>query len=306
MNTMKTVLLPNCRTALAAVAFITAGLGSAQAADYYLRQNQASGWNWHTTTAGNLNSWHTTSSGTAVQLTAMDVEGHYYTNGFTLRTPESSAVVTFSGAKLILDGGGLSLKTTNTSARAIVGWLETSGTTTISAANSNHYHALEAVVFDQAGTTNFNASAGRSIDLIAGTLSGSGTMTFNGGATTSNFRFNITDASAFTGAFEFNAGTLLLQNDLSIAGSLSIATGSLVNLTHSVSVSALTIGVDVLGEGTYDFDYLSTNYGDIFTAGDALNGQIIVGSTIPEPSAFALLAGGLVFGAITLRRRRRG
>lgn len=296
---MKRILTAPARVALAFAAVCTAA--SAQTS-YYLRQSQASGWNWHTASTGNANSWHTTPSGTAVQLTAMDTAGHYYTNGFTVRTPESSGVVTFSGAKLILNGGGLSLKTTNNSARAIVGWLETSGATSITAANANHYHALEAVIFDQAGTTTFTASAGRSIDLITGTLSGAGTMRFDGGATTSNFRFNITNASAFTGAFEFNSGTLLLQNNLSMGGSLSIATGSLVNLTHSISVTALTIGGANLGVGTYSYEYLNTNYGAIFTSGSEL-AQITV-TAVPEPSVFAALAGAGALAFAGLRRRR--
>lgn len=287
--------------ALTALALAVTSVASADVSNYYLRQNQAAGWNWHTTATGNLNSWHTTPSGSQVQITEMDSLGHYFNNGFTLRTPENTSVNTFAGAKLILNGGSLSMKTTNNSARAIVGSLETSGTTSIVAANANHYHALEAVIFDQAGTTNFTASAGRSIDLIVNTLSGTGTMTFTGGATTSNFRFHITNASAFTGAFEFNAGSLLLQNDLSLGGSINIATGSLVNLTHGVSVAGLSIAGDNLGPGTYSYSWLNTNYSAIFTAGSVENGFI---SVIPEPSSFAALAGLGVLAVAALRRRR--
>ena len=306
MNTMKTVLLPNCRTALAAVAFIAAGLGSVQAAEYYLRQSQADGWNWHTTAAGNLNSWHTTPSGTAVQLTAMDAEGHYYTNGFNLRTPTGSGDNTFGGALLVLQNGNLTVKGTGS---ATVTNFRTEGTAAITTSNlNNQTYTLTFTNFEQSGTTTFSATAtNRRFAVTVGTLTGAGDIIFAGVAAGNTQTFNISDATDFSGSFSLTGGTLQFADNLVAASaSLSIATGSFVNLTHSISVSALTIGGDVLGDGTYDFDYLSTNYGDIFTAGDALNGQIIVGSTIPEPSAFALLAGGLAFGAVALRRRRRG
>lgn len=304
LNTMNRTL---ATTALIAAAFVSVGLTSASAADFYLRQNQTSGHHWHTATTGNLNSWHTTPSGTAVQATAMEATGHYYTNGFTVRSPENSATNTFGGAKLILNGGGLSLKTNNGSAIAVVGWLETQGTVAITAANSTHYHNLEVGTFDQAGTTTFSASAGRSIDLKISDLNGSGSIVFSGGATTSNFRLsNIANAADFSGTFSLIGGSLLLSKDLAAANaSLAISSGTLVNLTHSITVASLSIAGNNLADGTYSYTYLNNNYGAIFTAGDALNGQIVVGSAIPEPSTSAALVGVGVLGLAFLRRRRR-
>jgi len=303
---LKTMNRTLATSALIAAAFVSVGLTSASAADYYLRQSQASGWNWHTTVTGNLNSWHTTPSGTAVQLTAMDPAGHYYTNGFVVRTPENSAINTFSGAKLIINGGGISMKTTTGSALASVAWLETQGAVAITAANANHYHSLMVGTFDQAGTTTFSASAGRSIDLTVTDLNGSGTIVFSGGATTSNFRLSdIENAADFTGTFSLTGGSLLFSNNLAANNaSLSISTGTLVNLTHSVTVSSLAIKGNTLADGTYSYAYLNSTYGDIFTAGSIDNGQIVVGA-IPEPSTAAALAGLGVLGLACLRRRRQ-
>ncbi len=294
-------------TTLAALAACTAA--SAQTVpSYFLRQNQASGWNWHTTQTGNLNSWHITASGSAVQITAMDATGHYFTQGFQVRTPENSSANTFGGAKLIIQtGGSLSMKTTNgTTARAIVPWLETQGSTSVLAANANHFHNLSIGTFDQAGTTTFSASAGRSFDLtITEKLNGSGTIVFSGGATTSNFRLtNIANAADFTGTFSLTGGTLLFAADLSASkASLTIGSGTLVNLSHSVSVSALNIAGTTLANGTYSYTWLNENFGTIFTAGSVDNGSITVG-VIPEPSAFAALAGLGALAFATLRRRR--
>ena len=303
---LKTMNRTLATSALIAAAFVSVGLTSASAADYYLRQSQSQGHHWGTTTAGNLNSWHTTPSGTAVQLTAMDPDGHYYTNGFVVRSPENSATNVFGGAKLILNGGGLSLKTTNGSALASVGWLETQGTATITAANANgQYHSLLATTFDLGGTTNFTAAATRSFNLTFSDLNGTGSMVFAGGATSSNFNLHIANAADFSGTFSLTGGTLRLSNDLTAANaSLSISSGTLVNLTHSVTVSSLSIAGNTLADGTYSYATLNNTYGDIFTAGSIENGQIVVGA-IPEPSTAAALAGLGVLGLACLRRRRQ-
>jgi hypothetical protein len=296
------------RTQLASVLILSVVCSAASAqTNYYLRQSQASGWNWHTTIAGNLNSWHTTASGTAVQATAMDAAAHYFTNGFTVRSPENSATNVFGGAKLILNGGGLSLKTTNGSALASVGWLETQGSATITAANANNqYHSLSATIFDNGGTTTFSASDTRSFNLTFADLNGSGGLIFAGGGTASNFNLNIGNAADFAGSFSLNGGTLRLAANLAApAASLSIASGTLVNLSHSVSVNALSIAGTTLANGTYSYAWLNTNYGSIFTAGSVNNGSITVGTPIPEPSALAALAGLGALGFVAARRRRR-
>ncbi len=283
--------------AIAASSFVTA-----HASDYYLRRNQDSGWHWHTTTAGNPNSWHTTPEGRAVQATSMDPAGHYHTRGHQLRSPEDSGEVSFQGAKLILDDrGSLALKTANgVTARALVQHLETRGASTITAGNAGHYHNLTITTFDQAGTTTFIAVAGRSHDLTIGTLSGNGTLVFSGGSTGSNFRIaSIDNAADFAGTFSLAGGTLRFSSNLDAANAaLSLETGTLVHLTHSVTVSTLAIAGHTLGTGSYDYTYLKNNYGNTFIAGDARNGRIVVGG-IPDPSTYT----AVLTGAVSLAAR---
>lgn len=285
------------------------GLASAQAADYFLHQSQGAGWNWNQ--IGNTQGWYTARVGGAFANTVnggvFDTAGHYYTNGFQLRSPESVDPQTFAGAKLILENNSsLAIKTTNgTTARAIVPHLETQGATTISAANSTHYHNLTVTTFDQSGTTTFTANTGRSIDLTIGALNGAGTIVFSGAAATSNFRLTSIGADDFTGSFNLTGGTLLFASDFSTAGSLSIASGSFVNLTHGVTVDSLSISGTALDDGLYSYSWLNANYGSIFTAGDTVNGFISVGAAaVPEPSAFAAFAALAALGVAATRRRR--
>jgi len=303
---------PSTSRALLFGALVSAtGLASAQAADYFLHQSQGAGWNWHQ--IGNNQGWYTARVGGAFANTVnggvFDTAGDYYTNGYQVRSPESANEETFTGAKLILENNSsLALKTTNgTTARAVVPHLETQGSVSIIAANAGHYHNLTVTTFDQAGTTTFTANTGRSIDLTIGTLNGGGDIVFSGAASTSNFRLAEVGASSFTGTFTLAGGTLLFSADFAAErASLSIAEGAFVNLTHGVSVSALSIAGDSLADGLYSYSWLKQNYGDIFAEGDVVNGFISVGAAaIPEPSAFAAVLGLGAFGLVASRRRRR-
>ena len=278
------------------------GLGPARAADYFLHQNQASGWNWGTTATGNLNSWYDARTGGAI-ITAMDSAGTYYTNGFEVRSPAVSGDATFGGTLLVLENGSnLSLKMSNSGARAIVGHLETQGTSSVSASDAGHYHSLSVADFDQAGTTTFTAVAGRSFNLTFTDIDGSGTLVFAGGATTSFYNLNFTDATGFSGGINLTGGTLTFAASLTTAGSLSLTTGSVVQLTQSVTVSALSIGGANLSSGTYSYTELNSLY-DAYFADGAYTGSITV-SAVPEPAHAALLFSAAALGLCACRRRR--
>lgn len=303
---MKTVLLPSYRTALAAVAFITVGLGSARATDYFLQNNHDSSHHWNRT--NDSQGWFTATTGGTL-LTTMDPAGVYYSNGKAVRSRDTTANDTFEGDTLVLNGSGTSfILKVGSNSTASVNHLIVSDAASVSAGNTSSLgQRLSVGTFEVDANITFGvATANRGYRLNVGTLTGSQNIVFDkSAAITGHFmNFDIDDASAFTGGFVINSGALLFTNNLvATSASLNIATGSSVNLTHSISVSALTIAGDVLANGTYSYADLSTTYGSIFTAGD-INGQIVVGTSIPEPSSFALIAGVLSLGVIAGRRRR--
>lgn len=291
------------RVLLIGSALVFAGLGTVNAADYFLHQDQASGWNWSTTAAGNTNSWYDAQTGGSI-ITSMDSAGTYHTNGHLLRTPSVSSSTTFAGNTLVVDNlGTLSLKMTNSGAIANVGHLITSGTAAVSASNANNqYHSLSVTTFDQAGTTNFTAVATRSFNLAFADLNGSGTINLSGADATSFFNLNFTDASGFSGSLNLTGGTMSLVNSLTTAGSLSLSSGSVVQLSQSITVTALSIGGTSLSAGTYSYGTLNSSY-DAYFADGAYTGSITV-AAIPEPANAAIIFAAMAGLAVWRRKRR--
>ncbi len=284
--------LQSCYRALLTAAFISIGLSSLQAqTSYYLTASQTDPRQWNT--VSHAQGWHTLVDDTYVQATAMDATGYYYSNGFNLRTP--SGATPFGGARLTLDATLLMRNSQSIShLQAVDGATFTVGV--------NGVMSLTANLFEQSGTTTYATTvSSRGHGLIYSTLTGNGTMAFNGFEKATSFVFNITDASAYAGTFQFNQGTFSFQQDLSSAASLAITANSVVNLTHGITTRSLTIGTDTLGAGTYSYSWLNSNYEGIFTAGSVENGFITV---IPEPSTYSLLAGGVALLALTRRRRQ--
>ncbi|MFH1500203.1 MAG: hypothetical protein ABII82_20555 [Verrucomicrobiota bacterium] len=308
MNTKKTAFRSNCRMALAAVAFVTAGLGSAQATDYYLQTNHDSSHHWNRT--NDSQGWFTATTGGTL-LATMDPAGVYYSNGKAVRSRDTTGNDTFEGDTLVLNGSGTSfILKIGANSTAAVNHLIVADAASVSAGNTSSLgQRLSVGTFDIDANITFGVgTGGRGYRLNVDTLTGSQNLIFDkSAAITGHFmNFDIGNADAFSGGFFINSGTLLFTNDLNASSaSLNIATGSFVNLTHSISVFALSVGGDTLADGTYDFNYLSTHYGSIFTAGDALNGRIVVGSTIPEPAGMALLTGGIALGMMGFARRPR-
>lgn len=289
---MKTPILKSYCGTLLATMFIFTGLSSLSAQDqFYLRANQTDPSQWNLVNAAQ--GWHTLPSGDLIQATAMDNTAYYYTNGFNLRSPSGNTP--FGGARLTLDAT-LLMRNNQTAnhVQAVHGSTFSVG--------DNNLRRLTVTLFEQSGTTTYvtSTSNARGHGLIYSTLTGNGTMQFNGLATASPFLFDIADATGYSGEFMFNQGTFSFDQNLSSAASLTISGTSIVNLTHAIAVTSLNINGDNLGAGTYNYSYLNTNYGSIFTSGSFEDGMITV---VPEPSAYALIVGTLLLGGIMLRRR---
>ncbi|AHF90977.1 glycosyltransferase family 1 [Opitutaceae bacterium TAV5] len=275
---------------------------TAQAADYYLQNDQSAGWGWNQLTGGT--GWFTSPSGGS-NATAMDPAGIYHTRGKILRsTNNATGTDTFGGGTLILENSLFILKTSG-AGTAVINHLITQGGSfslgNIVATGQN----LSVSTFEQTDSTRFYAdgTSNRGLNLTIGTLSGEGTMTFENLTTngsTINFSLGITDASAFTGTFSLLGGNLKFTSDLSTAGSLSLATGSNVDLNgKSVTVSSLTVGSTTLDSGTFSAAQLAT-YG-VTATGDGF----ITVAAIPEPAHAALTVLLAAAGAALALRRRK-
>lgn len=114
-------------------------------------------------------------------------------------------------------------------------------------ADSNFMNSHDLVSVDAGGA--FIDSNGQSI-TISQVLVGSGSLTKQGtGALT------LSGANTYTGNTTVSAGTLILTKAyLSDAGTVTIATGAVLNLSHGLvdQVAGLTIGGTPLAPGTYD------------------------------------------------------
>ncbi len=295
------------RPAIAAVAFATVGLGSAQAVDYYLQNNHDSSHHWNRT--NDTQGWFTATSGGTL-LGTMDPTGVYYSNGKAVRSRDTTANDVFEGDTLVLNGVGTSfILKVGSNSTASVNHLIVTDAAAVSAGNTSSLgQRLSVGTFDVNADITFGVgTTNRGYRLNVGTLTGSQNLIFDkSAAITGHFiNLDIANASAFTGSININSGSLLLTNNLTAGNaSLTINTGSLVTLTHNITVASATIGGTVLTAGvTYSYSDLNAAYDAYFTDGD-YTGSITI-AAIPEPSTYALLAGSLAFGVIAFRRRRR-
>jgi|GEM_PF-2828282 len=289
-------------TLLLAGLSVLGGFTSAFAqADFYLQTNQANN-SQHWNLVGSAAGWYDAATDGS-QATAMDSNAVYDSNGFDIRSQDAVTDI-FGGKTLILNGSAMILK--GQSGRiSQIAHLISQGTTSVRNGDTGTMR-FTIGDWETSGTTSFTSGDGRNLTLAIGALSGNGTFNFFAdNLPTNTYNLDITNGSAFTGEFLFTQGTLALVNDLTLGGALTLTNNSRVNLTHSITVDSLVIDGVTLAADTYDFDYLTTHYGSIFTAGSEEFGHITVGAAIPEPSSVALLLGGLVWGFTPLLRRRR-
>ncbi|WP_269541144.1 PEP-CTERM sorting domain-containing protein [Cerasicoccus fimbriatus] len=297
---MKTMLqkIPS----LAILGVVASSFPSANAVDYFLQQNQFSPNNWET--VNSTNSWYDSPAGGS-QLTSFDVNGDYFNNGFTLRTPSTQD--TFGGNSLNLSGGSLLLAFHDASIDSTVGTLNVeAGGSSLSTNNFDNTlgGGLNVTALTLNGALDLGTNDFRRVRLNVDTLLGSSDIIVGAGSAGSGSRANLSalDASSYTGNVNLNLGRLNFDNDFTSAGGLNIASGTTFVLDQSLTFSALTIAGDTLSEGTYSYATLNSTYDSIFQDGGS--GSITV-AAVPEPSTTAMALGAVSLGLMMLRRRKR-
>ncbi|MDF3059179.1 MAG: glycosyltransferase family 1 [Rariglobus sp.] len=284
---------------------LTALASPAMATDYYWRATSTSD-TWNT-----LSKWNTLPSGTggtapgAFSPTDRYIATNVGANVVNTETLSNGTNAVFLGGTLVLSTAGqLNLRASGTS-KAVVGNFVTTGGGLITTA-TNGTVGLSIDSFDnQSGDTRLRASTGpRTLDLQIGTLTGSGNFTIDSGSVADNMiAISVTNATNYTGNFNFAQGTINFNNDLVSGGSLTLSGTAIVTLDQSVTFSSVTISGTALTAGFHSFSSLNSSYGNFFTDGGS--GGITV-ATIPEPSTYAALFGAAALGTVVgIRRRRR-
>ncbi len=130
-----------------------------------------------------------------------------------------------------------------------------------------------------------------SLELTTRLAHGAGSGTFFG----VNSSITLAAYSYLDLAYDWTtSGSLILDSNGGVAGSVQM------KFTNNISVGSLSIAGTAFDPGTYTFaDFSTAGFGNYF---DGTTGMITV---IPEPSAFAALAGLGALGLVASRRRRR-
>lgn len=302
---MKLFTTPRLPIALVAATVISAAVPSVQAANYYLQASQSAGQSWN-----DLSRWFSAPTGgtNPVVIAGND----FFTNGFALRTNLSGAASTFAGNSLTLNGGTLALimdqpNYTRTVTNLIVESPVTEGGAASAISIYSGYTNLNLAVtnFTINATLNLRGDSGRGYTLNIANLTGSGDIRVSESAAR---RLSIEHAESFTGNIVLgetatSSATLEFQTDFASGGGLIVEEGSaaqIAPLNADLSFTSVILFGETLAAGTYSALFLATNYSTLFQAGGL--GSITV---IPEPSAFALMLGGLGLSLVALRRNQR-
>lgn len=269
---------------------------SGEAAIWYLKATQSSDFSWNT-----LSSWNSSSDGSGTSPGAISSSDTYSTNGYTLRTPNSTsaatATQTFAGGTLLVDGGKLLLK----SDTSIISNLVSVGGQIVNGSSSHRSDlTLQAANFQVNAATIMQGATDRDSTFSFGTLSGAGDLTIimisqssSGGG---NFYLSASDASGYSGTLTLDSGSFDFDSDFTSSGALVIAGGTTFTLDQDLTFTGLTIDGDVFAAGTYSYSDLSNDYASVF--GSSTAGSITV---IPEPASLMLMG----IGGLVMSRRRR-
>jgi hypothetical protein len=226
------------RLAAYTLSALAAFSSSLQAADWYLQANSGLNTNWDTPT-----DWWSQPTGGGSHPAAITSADNFYVNGFTLRSPQANTATTFSGGALILNGGSILLKQSNSTVVTIPALLSKGGASRAINNGNSVVQALNItdVLLNRSETTSFSTSGTtRGLTLGFGNLRGDGDLNFLGGGTVN---LGITTGTGFYGAlYVTGSTTLTITSDATLKGSLVIEAGSKINLNQNLSVTSLVVG----------------------------------------------------------------
>lgn len=283
-------------------------VSNATAIDYY----------WHSTDGSST--WNTTSKwftspggGGAAHVGGMSSANTYITNVSTnvLNTEflnNTGTTNTFLGGTLVLaNGGQLNIRANGTGFARVIDFVATGGGVIVSASGTGVVNNLIVDSFEnRSGVTNLrpsSASNNRNMNLAIGTLFGSGNFAMDPTSQAGRTLFlSVTDATAYTGAFDFDRGVINFDNDLVSGGSLILSGTAVVTLDQSISFTSVVIDGAPLVAGFHSFADLNAAFDAFFTDGGS--GGITV-APIPEPATAATFAGVALLGFAGSRRHRR-
>jgi autotransporter-associated beta strand protein len=215
------------------------------------------------------------------------------TNALTI-TNSGSRGSTLSGAitntgGMTFDGSGAGALTLQTGVISGAGGITHSGSYTVLLKKANTYTGVTTV---SAGTLSLG---------IANAVSASSNVVLSGGTLQTDFTQTL--------------GTL----DLTASSTLDLSTGGTFVFADSAALAGSWAGtLSIIGTFTEGSSIRFGSGGGALTSGQlgqiSINGSaaaldssgFLVLSTVPEPSAYAVLAGAAVLGVVVLRRRRMG
>ncbi|MDR1281525.1 MAG: PEP-CTERM sorting domain-containing protein [Opitutaceae bacterium] len=239
---------------------------------------------------------------------AASTGNHYFTNGYTLRTPTpggGTGTTTFPGASLTVEGGdggtrgALTLKAKTT----IIGNLLIGVGSVANNVNTGTNQPATLVVTNLtilSTATNENAAilqganTNQNITLNVTNLLGNGYLRFTNPR---SYVLSVANAAAFTGEINLNQGTLTLATDFAATGatfSMASSGASLV-LTGNLSVSSFTFGTTTLSGASQS--YTSSELNALFSTTAFSGGGNVSIAPVPEPSTLGLLFGGVALAA---------
>lgn len=234
------------------------------AATWYLRADQPQGKSWTT-----LTDWWSTRTGTGTNPTTISSADTFDTNGYSLRTPETTGGSTFPGGTLIVSKD-LSIKNKTVTAATVVGNLQAIGGPSRKIVNSATGVQIvniaslsttdsEVTIFDTGGTT-------KGLNVTIQTLKGNGDVRLAGGGTIS---FRLTNASEFYGRLIIGGNSpVTFDAAFTSSGAMVIETGSKVTLNQSLGFTGLSIaGVEQSSNTTWTSAQLISSYPAIFPSG---------------------------------------
>lgn len=234
---------------------------------------------------------------------------NYFTNGYTLRTPDNPlGSATFLGDALTINGGdggssgGLSLKSGTTTIGNL--YLLSGRISNNNAGSSGNLPATLNVMNFTVGadTTSDNPAiiqgsfTGHDITLNISNLLGGGYLQFTNNRV---YTFSVENGLGFNGTIDYAQGSLILEGSMNLANAQLIVNSGVnsVVINNSVSVKSLLFGGVNLDLG----NYTSTDLNAFFDA-DVFSGEGSI-AIVPEASTYVLLMSALVL-LLTFGKRK--